>query len=116
METQKTCIGKRLKEARLAFGISQKKLGVLAGIDENSASSRMNQYEMGKHTPNFITLKRIGKILGYPVEFFYSDNDVTAKVIYLMGRFSDENKIAVLSSLKNLALKYEKDLDLSLAE
>ena len=110
MEIQKTCIAKRLKEARLAFGISQKKLGILAGIDETSASSRMNQYEMGKHIPNFIMLKRIGKILGYPVEFFYSDNDVTAKIICLIGRLSDEDKMPVLNSLKNLVLKYEKDL------
>jgi transcriptional regulator with XRE-family HTH domain len=41
------------KEARLRAGISQEKLGVLAGIDEASASARMNQYERGKHTPDF---------------------------------------------------------------
>ena len=38
---------KRLKEARLRSGLSQEKLGVLAGIDEASASARMNQYERG---------------------------------------------------------------------
>ena len=44
---------KRLKEARLRAGLSQEKLGILAGIDEASASVRMNQYEKGKHTPDF---------------------------------------------------------------
>jgi len=34
---------KRLKEARLRAGLSQYKLGVLAGLDEASSSARMNQ-------------------------------------------------------------------------
>jgi len=33
---------KRLKEARLAAGLSQKQLGIAAGIDEFSASPRCN--------------------------------------------------------------------------
>jgi transcriptional regulator with XRE-family HTH domain len=40
----------RLKEARLRTGLSQQKLGILAGIDEATASARMNQYERGIHT------------------------------------------------------------------
>ncbi len=45
-------LSKRLREARAAAGISQEQLGILAGIDEFSASARMNQYERGKHSPN----------------------------------------------------------------
>ena len=40
---------KRLKEARLAAGLSQKKLGIAAGIDEFVASTRINRYEKGIH-------------------------------------------------------------------
>ena len=50
-------IALRLKEARLRLGLSQEKLGVLAGIDEFSASARINQYERGKHvwtSPTFV--------------------------------------------------------------
>jgi DNA-binding XRE family transcriptional regulator len=45
-------VAKRLKEARLLAGISQKKLGIKAGIDEFTASARINQYEKGAHMPN----------------------------------------------------------------
>jgi transcriptional regulator with XRE-family HTH domain len=39
---------KRLKEARAALGLSQKQLGVEAGLDEFVASARINRYELGK--------------------------------------------------------------------
>ncbi len=45
---------KRLKEARKAMGLSQEKLGIKAGIDEFSASARMNQYEKGSTYPTMI--------------------------------------------------------------
>jgi transcriptional regulator with XRE-family HTH domain len=35
---------KRLKEARLAVGLSQKKLGIAIGLDEFVASTRVNRY------------------------------------------------------------------------
>jgi DNA-binding XRE family transcriptional regulator len=44
-----TVFSARLKEARIAAGLSQERLGVVAGIEEASASARMNQYERGKH-------------------------------------------------------------------
>lgn len=50
-------VAKRLKEARLAKGLSQKKLGIAAGIDEFTASPRMNQYERGVHIPDYSTLE-----------------------------------------------------------
>jgi transcriptional regulator with XRE-family HTH domain len=42
-------ISERLKEARKKAKLSQKVLGVRIGMDESSASLRMNQYEKGKH-------------------------------------------------------------------
>ena len=66
---------RRLKEARLVKGLSQKNLGIIAGIDEFSASSRMNQYEKGKHTPDFATLKRLAEALDVPTGYFYCEED-----------------------------------------
>lgn len=74
-------IVKRLKEARLAAKLSQKQLGIAAGIDEFSASARINQYERGKHTPDYLTLKRISKILKLPTAYFYAENDDLAQWI-----------------------------------
>ena len=72
---------KRLKEARQSAGLSQKELGVKAGIDEFSASARMNQYETGKHTPDFLILKKIAKVLNVPTAYFYAEDDDLAEMI-----------------------------------
>ncbi|WP_298627686.1 helix-turn-helix transcriptional regulator [uncultured Legionella sp.] len=74
-------VPKRLKEARLAMGISQKKLGIAAGMDEFSASARMNHYEIGRHTPDYSTLKRIAEVLSVPTAFFYAEEDELANLI-----------------------------------
>ncbi|HAU1639536.1 TPA: helix-turn-helix transcriptional regulator [Legionella pneumophila] len=72
---------KRLKEARIAAGLSQKQLGIAAGIDEFSASPRINQYETGKHTPDFNTLKQLSKVLSVPTAYFYAEEDDLAQRI-----------------------------------
>ena len=46
----------RLKEVRTTAGLSQERLGVLAGIDEASASARMNQYEGEVDVDSFLFL------------------------------------------------------------
>jgi len=93
-------IAKRLKEARLAANISQKKLGIAAGIDQFAASARMNQYERGKHTPDYSTLKRIATILKVPVAYFYVDKDDLAEIIKLYGNLSQQDKFKLLAFVK----------------
>ncbi len=63
------------------MGYSQKQLGIDAGIDEFSASVRMNQYETGKHVPDFLTLKRIALVLNVPVACFYCEDDKLAELV-----------------------------------
>jgi len=72
---------KRLKEARTAAGYSQEKLGILAGIEEASASARMNQYERGKHQPDYSVVEKIAKILNVPEAYFYAKEDDLAELI-----------------------------------
>ncbi|EKN5934532.1 XRE family transcriptional regulator, partial [Yersinia enterocolitica] len=45
----------RLKSARLRAGMTQERLGVLAGIDESTARSRVSHYETGTHKPTYDT-------------------------------------------------------------
>jgi len=71
----------RLKEARLRAGLSQQKLGILAGIDEATASARMNQYERGIHTPDFALACRLAEVLDIPAGYFYTVEDDLADVI-----------------------------------
>lgn len=95
----------RLKEARLNAGLSQKQLGIIAGIDRFSASSRMNQYEKGKHVPDFLILKRIAKVLSVPVAYFYAEDDKLADLLILYARNNKEIREQILQFCKTLSKK-----------
>lgn len=75
------CFAKRLRDARMRLGISQMTLGVLAGIDEMSASPRVNQYERGKHVPDLDTMGRLAAVLGIPTAYLLAEEDELAKWI-----------------------------------
>jgi len=92
-------VSKRLKEARVAAGLSQKSLGIAAGIDEFSASARMNQYETGKHAPDYLTLTRIAKVLKLPTAYFYAESDELAKLVELFSRSKKSGRIVILKKL-----------------
>lgn len=62
--------GARLKQARLAAGLSQKMLGIEAGIDAFVASTRINRYELGIHKPDLLTVRKLAGVLKVPVAFF----------------------------------------------
>jgi len=94
---------RRLKQARKAAGLSQEKLGVLAGIDEMSASARMNQYERSKHEPDFSMAERIAKVLSLPVAFFYCDDEQEAKLLAAFHRLDATQKAALLEQAMDLA-------------
>lgn len=80
---------KRLKEARLRAGLTQYKLGILAGLDEASSSARMNQYEKGKHQPDQATAMRIAGALGLPLAYFYAqENDLADAILDYWQRCS----------------------------
>ena len=71
----------RLKAARLKAGLSQQKLGILAGIDEATASARMNQYEKGIHTLDFALACKLAEVLNVPASYFYTVEDDLAEYI-----------------------------------
>jgi len=72
---------RRLREAREAHGISQRNLGIEAGLDEFVASTRINRYEAGVHQPDLQTLQRLAAVLDQPVAYFYAEDDELAAVI-----------------------------------
>tara|TARA_R110001606_G_scaffold254081_1_gene401990 strand:+ start:6949 stop:7251 length:303 start_codon:yes stop_codon:yes gene_type:complete len=86
----------RLKSARKAAGLTQQQLGMALGMEPNTASARMNQYEKGKHAPDFLTMKRIAKELDVPVAYFYCEEDVLAKLICELGKLSLEDQKNIL--------------------
>lgn len=92
----------RLKLARKAQKLSQERLGILAGIDENSASARMNQYERGKHVPDFLMASKIAQALNLPTAYFYTENDDLAELIQLYSALNPEKKQYVLQHIQQL--------------
>lgn len=91
---------KRLKEARKTAKLSQKQLGIAAGMDEFSASARMNHYEKGRHTPDYPTLQRIAKVLKLPVAYFYAESDELAQLILLFSGMKKADKQIMLKKAK----------------
>jgi len=94
---------KRLKQARLRSGLTQEQLGIQAGIDEFSASARVNQYEKGKHTPTLQTSQRLARAMLVPTSFLYEDDDLLANLLAIAGRLSKEKKRALVASAEALA-------------
>jgi len=72
---------RRLREAREACGISQRNLGINAGLDDFVASTRVNRYETGVHQPDLQTLQRLAKVLDLPAAYFYAEDDELARLI-----------------------------------
>ena len=91
---------KRLKEARTRSGLSQERLGVLAGIDEMSSSSRMNQYEKAKHEPDFSMVERIAKVLDVPESYFYAKDDDAAWLLVVLHRLPESSRASMLQAVR----------------
>jgi transcriptional regulator with XRE-family HTH domain len=89
-------VAKRLKEARLRAGLSQKRLGIKAGIDQFAASARINQYERAKHHPDVLTVQRLAKVLEVPSPFFYAQDDLLAAWILVFDRVRPSVRKSVL--------------------
>ncbi|CAI4168480.1 helix-turn-helix domain-containing protein [Alteromonas sp. 009811495] len=81
MNNDESPFPRRLKQARKDRGLSQKQLGILSGMDEFSASARMNQYEKGVHSPDFKTVKALAEVLKVPTAFLYCEEDDLAEQI-----------------------------------
>lgn len=75
----------RLREARERKGLSQRALGIAAGIDEFSASPRVNQYERGKHVPDLLTLSKLASVLRVPLAYFYADDEKLAELLVMLN-------------------------------
>lgn len=95
LSTPGSVFGRRLKEARAITGISQKTLGIRAGLDEFVASTRINRYERGVHPPDPTTAAMLAKALGVPRAYLYAENDRMARMILAFDALSaaDQEKV-----------------------
>ncbi|MEZ8050815.1 MULTISPECIES: helix-turn-helix domain-containing protein [Vibrio] len=95
----------RLKEVRKKAKLSQKALGVRIGMDESSASPRMNQYEKGKHTPDIQTLKLIADELGVPLSYFFCEDDDSAELSTYISQLTKQQKEDLINHIRNNYLR-----------
>ena len=91
---------KRLKEARLAAGISQKQLGIQAGLDPSVASTRINRYELGIHKADYVIAQKLANVLGVPVAYLYADEDDVAQLIRAFGQMNKGQRGRILGLLQ----------------
>ncbi|EDS6039721.1 helix-turn-helix transcriptional regulator [Salmonella enterica subsp. enterica] len=74
-------IPERLKAARLRANLTQEQLGVRAGIAEDTACSRLSQYESGTHKPAFNMVCSFARVLNVPECYFYTLEDSFAEAV-----------------------------------
>ena len=97
-----TLFGRRLKEARMKAGLSQKGLGLEIGLDASVASARMNQYEVGSHHPKFQTAVKIAEVLNVPTGYFFTEDDLLASMIEPWQNLSTANKRKLLRQMQEM--------------
>lgn len=93
----------RLKQARMEANLSQEALGIMAGIEEASASARMNQYERGKHQPDFQIAEKIAKALNLPATYFYATEDDEAELLKRFYRLSGDKRKRVIGFIDEVS-------------
>ena len=96
---------RRLKQARLHTGLSQKELGIRAGLDPHVASPRINQYERGKHEPQLKTAKRLAEVLGIPPAFLYTEDEVLAALLLRWNDLTPRQKKDLLKQAETAPVK-----------
>lgn len=100
--TVPTPFAKRLKQAREKAELSQKRLGILAGVEESNASAVMNQYERGTHLPKFPLVRSLAAALNVPTAYFYTDDDDLADLLMLYQQLNPKNRSAILDEIRSI--------------
>ncbi|MGC0015906.1 helix-turn-helix domain-containing protein [Ralstonia pseudosolanacearum] len=92
-------LARRLREARQRAGLSQEKLGIEAGLDPMSASTRMNRYELGRRVPAMELVDRIAAVLKVPASYFYAADDDEAALLLKFHELPMSGRAKVLAFL-----------------
>lgn len=100
---------RRLKAARKAVGLSQTNLGIRMGLPGETASARINRYEVGKSEPDLRTAQEVADALGVPLSWLVCTDARLAEMIHGFARLKPEVQKAWLDELK-AALKVKENL------
>lgn len=91
---------RRLKQARTDRQLSQKDLGVKAGLDLFVAATRINRYEKGVHEPDMATIARLAEALKVPAAYLLAEDERLARLILAFEGLSTTEKDQLLQSIE----------------
>ncbi|WP_445143308.1 helix-turn-helix domain-containing protein [Dyella sp. Tek66A03] len=92
---------RRLKEARIKRQLSQKELGIQAGLDQFVASTRINRYEQGVHEPDMAMIARLADALNVPTAYLFADDERLARMILAFEQLPATEKDRLLKSIES---------------
>ena len=90
----------RLKAARERLQLSQKELGIRAGLDPFVASTHINRYELGVHQPDMATAERLATALAVPTAYLFAGDERLARMILAFDQMSVAEKERLLKTLE----------------
>lgn len=91
---------RRLKQARTDGQLSQRDLGIKAGLDSFVAATRINRYEKGVHEPDLATIARLAMALGVPTAYLFAEDERFARLILAINQLSATEKDQLLKTLE----------------
>jgi len=101
-----TTLGRRLREARLAKGLTQAELGAVLGLEEeNTAAPRISRYERGDRMPDNESMAKLAEALELPVAYFHAVNEPMAEAILVLSQLSPERQEELLHKMREFAAK-----------
>jgi transcriptional regulator with XRE-family HTH domain len=92
-------VGKRIKAARLAKGMTLAGLGTAAGYDPFTAATRILHYEKGRHLPKLAVAEVIAEQLGVPAASLFCRDDILADWIKAFDA-SNPKHLAIIQKSK----------------
>ena len=91
---------RRLRQARLISGLSQKAVGIDLGFDQFVASPWVNQNERGVHPPDYQTAQRLAQARGVTTAFLYADDDDVAQCLLALSGVSARERKRLIQGLE----------------
>lgn len=102
-------LGKRIKHFRLAKGLTQKSLGVKAGLNENAVSAALyvSGYENDLHVPREPVINRIAAALDIDVNALDPDINTLSGIMHTFFLLEDEYGLRIARKGGELRLSFD---------
>ncbi|QWD04597.1 helix-turn-helix transcriptional regulator [Polynucleobacter paneuropaeus] len=97
--------GQRLREARILRGLPQDKLGVLIGLDEETAAPRISRYESDVMQAPIPTAQKLAHALNVPLAYLYCESPSLAKLLLSASNLSEDELEQLIAKLTRKAQK-----------